>query len=200
MIKITAVVQSGDGQVNNLLPFYAAIDNGATRSLCSRELAIQLYGGFDADWSKEFRMFSGDPVRYEVMTQDLDLAKVDGKIISFKSVDFFDHNLPISQYLSATEESHRVDMIFGSEFVWKYLFSLTTGNGDLITLPVGIDNAFEFDLGYFWLSSEVYHNKLVSNVIPNPLASIQTKRQAKRMPRSEKVPSGINLGNTSKVQ
>ena len=79
-------------------------------------------------------------------------------------------------------------MIFGSEFVWYHLFSLTAGNRDLITLPVGIGNALEFDLGHFWLSSEVYHNKHVSNIMPNPLASIQTKRQAKRMQRSEKAP------------
>ena len=179
-------------------PFYAAIDTGATRSLCSRELAIQLYGGFDADGSKEFRMFSDDPVRYEVMTRDLDLAKVDEEMISLNPVDFIDHNLPFSQYLPAAEElPQRVDMIFGSEFVWEYLFSLTAGNRDLITLLVGIHNALEFILGHFWLSSDVYYYGLVSNIMPNPLTTIHTKREAKR--RSEKAPSGINLGNTSKV-
>ena len=176
IMKITAVAQSGDGQVFNFFPFHAAIDTGATRSLCSRELAIQLYGGFDDNGSKEFRTFSGDPVRYEVITRDLDLVKVDGEIISLRSVDFIDYNLPFSQYLPATEElPQRVDMIFGSEFVWEYLFSLTVGNRDLITLPLGIDNALEFDLGHFWRSSEVYHNRLVSNSMTNTLASIQTK-------------------------
>ena len=88
-------------------------------------------------------------------------------------MDFINHNLPFSQYLPATKElPQRVDMIFVSEFVWKYLFSLTVGNRDLITLPVDINNALEFDLGHFWLSSEVYHNKHVSNIMPNPLASI----------------------------
>ena len=48
-------------------------------------------------------MFSGDPVRYEVMTRDLDVVKVDGEIISLNAVDFIDHNLPFSQYLPATE-------------------------------------------------------------------------------------------------
>ena len=57
------------------------------------------------------------------------------------------------------------------------------------TLPVGINNALEFDLGHLWLSSDAYHNRPVSNIMPNPLASIQTMRQAKQMPKSEKAPS-----------
>ena len=67
--KNTAAAQSSDGQVNNFFPFYAVIDTGAARSLCFRELAVQLHGGFDTDGSKEFRMFSGDPRRHEVMTR-----------------------------------------------------------------------------------------------------------------------------------
>ena len=40
IMKITAVVQSDDGQINNFFPVYAAVDTGATRSLCFRKMAI----------------------------------------------------------------------------------------------------------------------------------------------------------------
>ena len=52
-------------------------------------------------------MFSGDPVRYEVMTRDLDLVKVYGKIISLGSVDFIDHNLPFHSIYRLLRSYHR---------------------------------------------------------------------------------------------
>jgi len=42
IMRITAVRYTEDGQGENFIPFYAAIDTGATRSLCSHELGLKL--------------------------------------------------------------------------------------------------------------------------------------------------------------
>ena len=200
LMKITAVKRGDDGQVKEFLPLYAAVDTGATRSLCSRELGEQLYGTFNVDDYKEFHMFNGDSVRYGVMTRNLELLKCDGNVEFLGSVDFIDHSLPFSQYLPTCENlSRRVDMIFGSEFVWRYLFRLAKKHVDSETMPNGINNALEFDLGQFWLSSETQLDSTVSNLVANSVADLEGKRHVEQILPPVKADC-THFGTTSKVR
>ena len=44
LMLLTAIKHDERGQTCEQIPFYAAIDNGATRTLCSRDLAQKLFG------------------------------------------------------------------------------------------------------------------------------------------------------------
>ena len=166
----------------------------------SRELGEQLYGTFNVDDYEEFHMFNGDSVRYGVMTRNLELLKCDGNVESLGSVDFIDHSLPFSQYLPTCEDlSRRVDMIFGCEFVWRYLFRLAKKHVDSETMPNGINNALEFDLGQFWLSSETQLDSIVSNLVANSVADLEEKRHVEQIPPRVKADC-THFGTTSKVR
>ena len=116
LMKLTAIRYVNNGQLNDFISLYAAIDTGATRSLCSRELGEKLHATFDASDCKEFHLFYDDSVRYEVMTCELDLVKSNCEVVSLGSVDFINHNLPFSQYLPKSDKlPQRVNMILGSE-------------------------------------------------------------------------------------
>ena len=56
---LTAVKHDKGGQTCERIPFYAAIDTGAMRTLCSRDLAQKLFGHWNPDGNQQYRMFNG---------------------------------------------------------------------------------------------------------------------------------------------
>ena len=60
--------------------FYASIDTGATQSLCSRQLAEQLFGEWKPTGKKEYFMFDSSKMLCEFVKGILNLAKNDGTV------------------------------------------------------------------------------------------------------------------------
>ena len=106
LMLLTAVKHDEGGKTCERIPFYAAIDTGATRTLCSRDLAQKLFG------------------QCEVMKEQLELEHRDGTITRFCGVHFVDQVLPFSNYLDKScNRPRRIDVIFGSDYVWKHVFN-----------------------------------------------------------------------------
>ena len=59
LMLLTAVKHDNGGQTCERIPFYAAIDTGATRTLCSRDLAQKLFGHWNPNGHQQYRMFNG---------------------------------------------------------------------------------------------------------------------------------------------
>ena len=67
-------------------------------------------------------------------------------------------------------------------------------------MPDDINNALEFDLVKFWLSSEIHRDNLASNIAANPQAKVEDKQQVKYTTLPEKVSCNSNACTTSKVR
>ena len=67
LIKLVGDSHNQGGHTGGPHQFYAVIDTGATRTICSRRLAEVLFGKWLPCDEKSFKMFNGDLVRYEVM-------------------------------------------------------------------------------------------------------------------------------------
>ena len=103
--------------------FYAAIDTGATVSMCSRNLAECVLGKWTCNTHREYKMFDGSIVRYQAMTGKLRLKATNGEVLSIESMTFVDQALPFAEYLDSNEDTPSdVDMIIGGDLVWKYVF------------------------------------------------------------------------------
>ena len=79
--------------------YYAAIDTGATLSLCFRQLAEQLFGEWKRRGKKEYFMFDSSKIQWKFVKGTLNLAKNDGTISTFESMTFINNTLPFSEYL-----------------------------------------------------------------------------------------------------
>ena len=103
-MKLVGVPRDQGGHTGGPHQFYAAIDTGATRTICSRHFAEVLFGKWLLCDEKSFKMFHGDLVRYEVMTELLELQAQDESVVSFGTVNFVDQKLPFSNYLPQSDD------------------------------------------------------------------------------------------------
>ena len=146
LMELTAIAQDNEMNAEHRITFYAAIDTGATHSLCSRDLAKQLYGEWSFSEYRDYKMFNGTIMRSKIMTGRLRLEKVNGDIVDVKPIAFVDQALPFAQYLpDGGTLPKRIDMIFGSDLVWDYLLvdpQLQTQHKAVLQ-----------DLGTFWLGT-----------------------------------------------
>ena len=90
---LTAIKRDDRDQTCERIPFYAAIDTGATRTLCSRDLAQKLFGHWNPDGHQQYRMFNGQLIRCEVMKEQLELENRDGTITRFRGVYFVNQDM-----------------------------------------------------------------------------------------------------------
>ena len=121
---LTAIKHDKGGQVCEQILFYAAIDTGTARTLFSRDLAQKLFGHWNPDGHQQYRMFNGQLIQCELMKEQLELENRDGTITRFCRVHFVNQVLPFSNYLDKScNRPRRIDLIFGSDYVWKYVFN-----------------------------------------------------------------------------
>jgi len=148
LMTLTAVPEAGCTMEDKAISFYAAIDTGATHSLCSRQLWESLYDSWEPSGCKKYTMFDGSQMQCEYSNGDLNLVRRDGTVVAFNPVTFIDLVLPFSQYLPDDEDiPQRIDMIIGGDLAWKHFLI-----GPALTWqPTG--NVASHDLGTFWLSS-----------------------------------------------
>ena len=157
-----------DDQKETLM-FYAAIDTGATQSLCSRRLAELLYDKSMPVGCKEYSMFDGCIMKCEFTECNLNLAKKDGTNVIFESMTFIDHELPFARYLPESSTLPlRVDMIIGGDLAWKHILS-----GQSLAWQEK-SNIADHELGTLWLSSG--KNCALPNVTLNSLRSRNQSR------------------------
>ena len=68
------------------LSFYAAIDTGATTSLCSRNLAERLLGEWKCYENREYKMFNGSIAKCQIMLGPLELKTTRGDVIHVDTI------------------------------------------------------------------------------------------------------------------
>jgi len=81
LMRMTANRRSIFGNIDGHVNFYGAIDTGATRTLCSKSLAEELFGEWINDECQEFRLFDGSQMQCDSMVGKLELAARDGDVI-----------------------------------------------------------------------------------------------------------------------
>ena len=74
--------------------FYAAIDIGPTQSVCSGQLAEQLFDEWKPTGQKEYFMFDGSKMQCEFVKGSINLAKNDRTISTFEPMTFINNTLP----------------------------------------------------------------------------------------------------------
>ena len=179
LMLLTAIKRDHTGYVCGRIPFYAAIDTGATRTLCSRELGEQLHGGWLPDSSQHYKMFNGALISCEVMRKDLEIEETNQSAFMLNDTHFIDQKLPFSRYLEEGKDStlpRRIDMILGSDLAWKHLFFPLFKCLPLSVMPIGLHNALDITLGRFWLSAKTHSHNGTNQVA----AAIQPAMLAER--------------------
>ena len=115
LMVLTAITRDGSGDVRERMKFCAAIDTGATRTLCSRKMAERLFHTWQPSECKRCKTFNGDLANYKVIPRELKLKKINGDTVKLGELDFIDQELPFSKYLPDDERvPKRIDMILGS--------------------------------------------------------------------------------------
>ena len=174
--------------------FYAAIDTGATRTICSRRLAEVLFGKWLPCDEKSFKMFNGDLVRYEVMTELLELQAQDESVVSFGTVNFVDQKLPFSNYLPQNDDlPEEIDMIIGSDCVWQHVFSqlfLSKTSNFLLS-----GQRINLNIGQLWLGTASQSYSSINHITTIHQPAIIAKRN--EVARDE---SCYNRADNSKVR
>ena len=66
LMVLTAIKRDGSGDVRERMEFCAAVDTGATRTLCSRKTAERLFHTWQPSECKRYKMFHGDLANYKV--------------------------------------------------------------------------------------------------------------------------------------
>ena len=138
IMSLTAVVYGDNGKVRKIIPFYAGIDTGAQRTLCSKHLAEQT-GGWDPDDTCWLQFLKGKPEEFVCMKYPLNLKlRSSNQVVSMKEVVFIDTELPFRESIPDREVlekyqarfpviagNRRVDMIMGAPEIRTYgiLFS-----------------------------------------------------------------------------
>ena len=179
LMLLTAIKRDHTGYVCGRIPFYAAIDTGATRTLCSCELGEQLHEGWLPDSSQHYKMFNGTLISCEVMRKDLEIEETSQSAFILNDTHFIDQKLPFSQYLKEGKDftlPRRIDMILGSDLAWKHLFFPLFKCSPLSVMPIGLHNALDITLGRFWLSAKTLSHNGTNQVA----AAIQPAMLAER--------------------
>ena len=133
LMILTAPCRDAKGCVLDCVKFFAAVDTGATHTICSRELAETLHGVWLPEDEKEYKLFNGKPIKYNVMVREMELMEHDKTFTSLGKVSFVDQKLPFYQYLPPdVNVPKRIDMIVGSEFAWEYFLILFLERGRLL--------------------------------------------------------------------
>ena len=167
LMLLTAIKDGNAKQVNNRVKFYGAIDTGATRTLCSKDLAEQLFGKWKSDSIQEYQLFDGSQMRCEAMMRELQLEAANGDILNLGARTFVDQSLPFAEYLPKLDDLPiRVDMVIGGDLVWEHILTKSA-----ITQNYNTANAHP--LGIFWLSSgrydrDFFPNDLLATCSPLP--------------------------------
>ena len=99
LMLLKAIKRDHTGYVCGRIPFYVAIDTGATRTLCFRELGEQLHKGWLPESSQHNKMFNGALISSEVMSKDLEIEETNHSAFMLNDTHFIDQKLPLSQYL-----------------------------------------------------------------------------------------------------
>ena len=150
LMLLTAVRMSNLAGIDDRVTFYGAIDTGATRSLCSKQLAERLYGNWLADDYQTYRLFNGSHMQCASMSGELQLKTSHGDVISLSTQTFVDQILPFAEHLPDFGDLvPRVDMIIGGDLAWKYIL-MDTNLAKCQKGPV------RHELGLFWLSPGKY--------------------------------------------
>ena len=74
-MKVTAIVQDNEMDVDYRVIPYALIDTDAPRFLCSRDLTKQLYGEWSFSEYRDYKMFNGVIMCLKIITGRLRLEK-----------------------------------------------------------------------------------------------------------------------------
>ena len=69
------------------------MDTGATRTLCSRDLAQKLFDHWNPDGHQQYRIFNGQQIQREAMKEQLKLENRDGTTTRVHGVHFVDQVL-----------------------------------------------------------------------------------------------------------
>ena len=158
LMLLTAVKRSDSATVNDRIKFYGAIDTGATRSLCSRELAEELQGNWIVDDSQTYQLFNGSHMQCESMSEELHLETSTGDVISLGTMIFVDQTLPFAEHLpNFGDLVPRVDMVIGGDLAWNYVLmdpNLARGQNGLV----------QHELGVFWLSPAKYKDDFLESL------------------------------------
>ena len=150
IMRLTAVRRNDRGGICERIPFYAAVDTGATRTLCSRDLGEQLFRWSPTD-HQQYKMFNGQLVDCEAATGSLEVETSDGNTQLFTEIHFINQVLPFSEFLRNDEKlPRRIDMVLGSDYVWEHLFDPLCKQGISLTT----NKVVSVDIGMFWLSSK----------------------------------------------
>ena len=179
LMLLTAIKRDHTGYVCGRIPFYAAIDTGATRTLCSRELGEQLHEGWLPDSSQLYKMFNGALISCEVMRKDLEIEEANQSAFMLNDTHFIDQKLPFSQYIEERKDStlpRRIDMILESDLAWKHLFFPLFKCSPLSVMSIGQHKALDIPLGRFWLSAKTHSHNGTNQVA----AAIQPAMLAER--------------------
>ena len=135
-IMALEAVQYENGRVKKIVPFYALLDTGAERTLCTKFLAKKLYG-WDPTEKSELQFLEGDPKTYGCMKRPIHLKlSASTNVIPMQEVIFLDTKLPFSggipdtNVLQKHKASHakfpiiagnrRIDMIMGAPHINKF--------------------------------------------------------------------------------
>ena len=135
-IMALEAVQYDNGRVKKIVPFYALLDTGAERTLCTKYLAKKLYGWDPSDTS-QLQFLEGEPKTYSCMKMPLQLKLASSSnVIPMREVIFLDTKLPYSESIPDREilETHqasnakfpvitgnrRIDMIMGAPHINEF--------------------------------------------------------------------------------
>ena len=163
LMRLTGIPSNQGAHTRGPCPFYAAIDTGATRTLCSRRLAELLFGIWQPGDVKSFKLFNGEVVQYDVMLEELKVQKQDKGANSFGDVNFVDQELPFSKYLPEDSDMPKeIDMIIGADCVWQHVFNqlFTSGSSNLLLSGQRID----LEIGQLWLSTATHIHSSINHI------------------------------------
>ena len=96
---LTVVGKDHEHCIKSRNRIYAAIDTGATSTLCSRDLAETLLERWEPDGEKEYKLFNGSKMKCSFMKHAVELERSEGETTTLGSVTFIDHVLPFEDYL-----------------------------------------------------------------------------------------------------
>ena len=146
LMILTAVTRDDRNCISRRHKIYAAIDTGATLTLCSRNLAEKLFDEWKPDDVKEYRLFDGSMMKCDIMKRAVELEKESGETVMLDSITFVDQKLPFTDYMPNDEDMPgRVDIVIGGDVAWQYLLTADQ-------LRWENDFTAVHDLGNLWLS------------------------------------------------
>ena len=98
LMILTAPRRDAKGYVLDCVKFFAAIDTKVTHTVCSLGLAKDTAWRMAPEDEKEYQLFNGESIQYDVMVREIKLMKNDKTFTSLGKVNFVDRRLPFCQY------------------------------------------------------------------------------------------------------